>query len=326
MVRKSPDLFLKEFNNLYNGELELVTSYKRLTEKVVVKHPACGFEWSVLPVNIMNGRKCPNCNPASRAAFLKSHSTFHEKTTAEFSKEVDELTGGNISLAGEYVGSGLETLFHCNVHNIDFSMSPTSFRVVNYRCPKCKYEHNSETQKKSGSQFVKELQDAHNGEIIALDPYAGNHTIIRFKCRVCGCVFSTEPNAVLRISGCPSCAEPKGEAEIEKFLKNKHLDYTRQKTFDGVSIRRKLRYDFYVPSMNLLIEYDGKQHYESIPYFGGEETLARQKRHDSVKDRYAIENDIRLIRLTYKVAYKDVSTVIESYLHGVVCEGMTVVN
>lgn len=48
-----------------------------------------------------------------------------------------------------------------------------------------------------------------------------------------------------------------------------------------------LRYDFYIPDKNLLIEYDGKQYHED------EETLYR----DFVKTRFAKNNNITLIRL-----------------------------
>ena len=37
---------------------------------------------------------------------------------------------------------------------------------------------------------------------------------------------------------------------------------------------------FYLPSFNLLIEYNGIQHYEPVDFFGGEEQLIKQKEID----------------------------------------------
>lgn len=60
-----------------------------------------------------------------------------------------------------------------------------------------------------------------------------------------------------------------------------------------------LRFDFYLSDYNILIEYNGKQHYYSIPYFGGEDTLKRQKVNDAIKEKYCQDNNIKLIRIPY---------------------------
>ena len=51
--------------------------------------------------------------------------------------------------------------------------------------------------------------------------------------------------------------------------------------------KRKLSYDFYIPSKNLLIEYNGEQHYKSIKHFGGRKMFLLQKHHDWLKRKYA---------------------------------------
>jgi len=326
MARKKPEEFLKEFNALYNGTLILDSTYIRRSEKVKVRCAQCGFSWEVLPGNLMCGRKCPMCNPSSHALLNARHSSFQHKTTEQFSKEVTEITKGSISLVGKYEGSGTKTSFHCNIHNTYFSMTPTSFLRVNYRCPKCKYEHSSLTQRKSDYDFRKELDVEHNGEIVALDQYRGTHTKIRFRCQVCGCIFKTEPNAILRLSGCPSCAEPKGESAIESFLKAYNISYIRQKSFDRVKSKKLLRYDFYVPSLNLLIEYDGAQHYRAVEFFGGKKALYSQKKRDAIKDKYAIDSGIHLVRITYVVPYDMVGNALDKYLSGNIVEGVTVVS
>ena len=60
-----------------------------------------------------------------------------------------------------------------------------------------------------------------------------------------------------------------------------------------------LRYDFYIPSKNLLIEYNGEQHYIPRKKFGDEKTFTKRKKYDKIKENYAIENKINLLIIPY---------------------------
>ena len=78
-------------------------------------------------------------------------------------------------------------------------------------------------------------------------------------------------------------------------------DNTTIKTFEdlkGVG-GYKLRYDFYLPTYNVLIEYQGKQHEEVIEYFGGEEKFKIQQEHDRRKREYAEKYNIKLLEIWY---------------------------
>ena len=59
-----------------------------------------------------------------------------------------------------------------------------------------------------------------------------------------------------------------------------------------------LKFDFYIPSLNVCIEYDGEQHFE-IAFGKGEEGLKDRKRKDEIKNNYCKFNNINLIRIPY---------------------------
>jgi very-short-patch-repair endonuclease len=61
----------------------------------------------------------------------------------------------------------------------------------------------------------------------------------------------------------------------------------------------KLKFDFYIESLNLCIEYDGIQHFEAIEHFGGEEALLKTKERDEIKNNYCFNNNINLLRIPY---------------------------
>ena len=92
---------------------------------------------------------------------------------------------------------------------------------------------------------------------------------------------------------------PKGEVAIYEWLKNKSIEFAQQKKFDDCKDKHRLPFDFYIPSMNTIIEYDGIQHYKPISQFGGDSALAYTQRHDSIKTKYCEDNEINLIRIPY---------------------------
>ena len=64
-------------------------------------------------------------------------------------------------------------------------------------------------------------------------------------------------------------------------------------------MHRELPFDFYIPDLNITIEYDGRQHYEIIDYFGGLDGFIDTKIRDTIKTIYCKENNIKLIRIPY---------------------------
>lgn len=88
---------------------------------------------------------------------------------------------------------------------------------------------------------------------------------------------------------------------VQSYLNKNCFKYEIHKDFEGLlGIKNgKLSYDFYLPSYNLLIECQGKQHYEPIDYFGGIEQFKIQQEHDRRKRQYALTNNINLIEIPY---------------------------
>ena len=86
-----------------------------------------------------------------------------------------------------------------------------------------------------------------------------------------------------------------------------YKDFIAEKTFnDCVSDKgRPLRFDFYIPSSRILIEFDGEQHYTPTAFGRGlspahtQRMYERQIAHDRTKDEYAITNGYKLIRIKY---------------------------
>lgn len=59
------------------------------------------------------------------------------------------------------------------------------------------------------------------------------------------------------------------------------------------------RLDVFFPEISLAIEYQGKQHFEPIDFFGGEEAFKKNQERDSRKSRLCEENGVSLIYVNY---------------------------
>ena len=61
-----------------------------------------------------------------------------------------------------------------------------------------------------------------------------------------------------------------------------------------------LELDVFIPGMRVGFEHQGRQHYEPVEYFGGEEAFLKVRERDRRKRRLCKENGVRLIEVTYK--------------------------
>lgn len=140
-----------------------------------------------------------------------------------------------------------------------------------------------------------------NEQITPKDVLATTHTKFWWKCSVCNHEWKTSvENRTRNTTGCPQCNESKGEKEIRKWLNENNFNYIPQKEFNGLIGLGggNLSYDFYLPNLNTLIEYQGEFHDGSGKGFT-KTNLSKQQEHDKRKRDYAIKNNIKLLEIWY---------------------------
>jgi hypothetical protein len=59
------------------------------------------------------------------------------------------------------------------------------------------------------------------------------------------------------------------------------------------------RLDIFIPELRLAIEYQGRQHYEPVPFFGGEGGFQQTKERDTLKANLCSKNGITLVFFSY---------------------------
>jgi very-short-patch-repair endonuclease len=74
---------------------------------------------------------------------------------------------------------------------------------------------------------------------------------------------------------------------------------------------RRLYFDFYFLQHNLCIEYDGEQHFRGWRKSSVNRTKEYYQKLDSIKNKYCIDKDIKLIRIHYK-DFKNIETILKN--------------
>lgn len=60
-----------------------------------------------------------------------------------------------------------------------------------------------------------------------------------------------------------------------------------------------MSYDVYISGLNVAIEYQGKQHFESVDFFGGEIAFQNVQRRDKLKANLSRAHGVKLVYVNY---------------------------
>lgn len=166
------------------------------------------------------------------------------------------------------------------------------------------------------NKFNKDAEVLKNPNIEIVGKYFSAHEKIECKCLKCGAIFYLRPDHIRRGIGHSGCNKSLGEERVEMYLKNNGYRYIYQYRFDDcIRKERSMPFDFYLPDLNIAIEYDGIQHYQPVMTFGGEEAFVELKLNDNFKTEYCYKNNIKLIRIPY-TEYDTISEFLDKELKG----------
>lgn len=296
--RKTNDEFKKEVYDLVGGEYVFMEPYINSHTKIKVKHNKCRRVYEVQPNAFLHGSRCPYCVYES-----------FRKTNNKFKQEIYDLVGDEYTFLDSYVNNRTKIRIKHNKCGNVYKVTPGNF-IHGNRCPYC-----SITGRKTDAEFKQEVFALVGDDYTFLDAYVNSCTKLRVKHNKCGHIYKVEPNSFIHGSRCPYCNSPKGETIISRILDTFNINYEYQKTFDDLKDVQPLSYDFYVPNQDILIEYQGRQHYESVDIFGGERQFKVRQKHDKMKSDYAKANGYNLIAIPYT---EDTFLKIKKYLikHG----------
>lgn len=294
-VKQTEKSFIWRLQNMYGNQYILLSSFVNVDTFVYLYHRDCGHIIKMLPATLLSGSQCQYCYGNDRFGLVKLYKRVHQ-----INKDLILINGYSVhrKVKARYLSCG-----HIRVNTIrDIDRSPY--------CPICV---KAIDRRKRALEFVKSINEY--GLVSLRSMYISQSYNVTVRCNKCGYTWNTNANPLVEGHGCPKCSSSRGEAMISKILDKYHIAYEYPKKFEDLRAKRLLHYDFYLPEYNVLIEYQGRQHYESVDYFGGDKKFREQQNHDQMKRKYAKDNGYNLIEVPYT---EDTSEKIKNYLvsHG----------
>lgn len=244
-----------------------------------------GHQWTANWNRIKCGRWCPYC--------------YHDdlRDTLQECREFAKSKGGRC-LSNKYTNNQTIMLWKCaTIEHPPWKARFNSIKGANTWCPYC-----------AGNipltlKYCQELARNKGGKCLS-EEYINNNTNMLWECKN----KHQWPAKLRTISGgcwCPECNVAKTQDMLCNTIR-KIFNCKVMQNFKGFSWLKNIRaqeIDIWVPDLKLAIEYDGKQHFEPIDFFGGTEDFNRRQELDRNKDKLIMQHseDIKyFIRFSYK--------------------------
>ena len=208
----------------------------------------------------------------------------------------------------KYVNSNTKVIVMCRIHG-GWLVRPLDHCRGN-GCPACKFVNISDRKRHTVEDFIRKSRLVH-GDVYNYSnvQYVNAITKVKIVCLRHGPFFQT-PDKHCAGTKCPRCSSKvsKTEQRIANILTDANVEFETEKTFNdlvGTTINSRLRYDFWIPSKNLLIEYDGEHHTQLVRRSATQtdDDLSRRlfcmQRNDKLKNDYAINKGMSILRISY---------------------------
>jgi hypothetical protein len=219
----------------------------------------------------------------------------------------------------EYINATTKIKIICSKHG-EFEQQPNN-HVFGQGCIKCMGDNVRNARKFTKEQWIEKFKKVHGDryDYSLVKEFEGsgmlNKVII-----VCSKhkEFLMRPQLHAKGVNCPYCNISKGEDEVEKYLIKNDIEYVREHKFDkcfNPKTNKKLPFDFFIPKYNLVIEYQGEQHYKKMGnYFesrnGG---LEGRKYRDKIKKEFCYQEKINYLEIPYK-EFNNINTILKNKL------------
>jgi len=285
--RTNINTFLEKAKKLH-GDLydysQAEYTYTKTPIKIICKKH--GVFLQTPEVHLM-GCGCPKCGLENMAM---SQEEFIRRAKEKFGDKYD------YSLV-VYKGNKKNVKIICPIHGVfeqrpDVHLQKNPFRIG---CPKCAQDMPNK------EMFIEQAIKIHGDKYYYGDvEYVNAKTKVKIVCRYHGEFYQSPESHILQKAGCPHCKESKGESFLRLYFERHGIEYIRQFPLkDKGEDNRVLRADFYLPKENVVIEYQGLQHYRPVEAMGGLEKFEYLQRNDMRKRNYCKAHKIRLVEIKY---------------------------
>ena len=282
--RRKIDDFVLKANIVHNGKYSYDgVVYNRSSDYITIRCPKHG-DFKKIANEHLRGTGCIKCKrDATIINFL------------EMARKVHKNKYSYILISLVNLATKIQVV--CPEHGI-FKAS-TQGHLKGKKCPKCKVNERLLNFINRGNKIHNKYYD------YSQSIYISSENKLNVICPKHGS-FMITPHSHLKGSGCKLCTESKGEKTIRYFLEQNNVVFLQEHSWNYL-LRDKgvLRVDFYLPELNKVIEFDGRQHFEPVNFGGMDDDKAMTafkecKARDKIKNSFCRKKKIEMIRISYK--------------------------
>lgn len=264
------------------SKVKYINSYTHVT----VVCPIHG-DYLVQPSHIINlGSGCPKCNTGNKFKKLTE-----EEVIERAKKYFPEYNYDEFKYSGEYN----KTYITCN--NLHRYLTTPKYLMEGHGCPICGKIQSGLKQRSTTEEFIEKAKKIHGDKYdYSKVNYETSIIPVEIICPKHGPFWKSPTLHLSQKQGCPKCSQSIGEFQIEKYLSENNIKYIKEYPIEYSENKKGKTYiDFYIPDRNIFVEFNGKQHYVPVKYFGGQLSFEKLQNRDNYVKQYCSKNNIQLI-------------------------------
>ena len=289
-LEERKELFLNRlYDKFYRRDFQLI-DFKGTKYPLTIVCDRCGRKRTLSRAeNLLENRflcQCEDCSPNLKAEGLRVKKAYEEWYTTKGYLKYEEIKG--------FYSIGKKVTLKCKKCGAEQNRNPKFLLEKDDLCLCCEKRMGI---RKTQLQFEKDLENVYGGEYTLVNEYKTCYDPVLLRHNECGKIFSVKPRDFLyRKRTCPICTKSRGEKKISDFLIKNNVSFETQFRLDEF---RRAPFDFKLNDYNILIEFQGRQHYEPVAKFGGEEQFEHQLEIDNRKKELAEKHGYNLIYFSY---------------------------
>ncbi len=207
-----------------------------------------------------------------------------------------------------YTNARTKVKIICPNHGV-FEQTPDAHLYAGYGCEKCARESHKLTL--LSNERLSNIIQLHKNYYQYNDLSVTNG-FINIYCPVHG-TFSQYLYFHEYGHGCSLCnSTSRGEKKIKSYLENINVEFYMNHSFEDCKNKKRLKFDFYLPSYKMVLEYDGEHHFKENKYFGIG-NLEYITNNDRIKNQYCVDNNIKMLRIPYW-DYNNINDILDNNL------------
>lgn len=262
----TPDMFYDRVRARHGNSIVLGT-YTKAKARIDARCVKCGHKWQPVAQWLYEN----GCYPCNKHKFPPNKSN-----TFTYKFQLWKKYGERVRLRGSYVAAMTPAEHYCRVHNQTFMVRPQGMLRGNMQCcTKHAIVQRGLSKRTTEAEVRRRIAEKHSGAIQLIGKYTLQLDRHTFRCDQ-GHEWQTTPDAVMRLSGCPTCNGGHGYSRaainwLERIAARlgrplQHAENGGEKIIEAGG--RRWRVDGFDPKTGTVYEFHGDAFHGNPAVFG----------------------------------------------------------